>query len=209
LRERVADAMRRAILSGTLAPGSELRQESLAEKFGVSRIPVREALLMLERDGLVIVQPNRRVTVAAMTDDDILDHYRVRALIEGEAAARAAAHDDFSTVQEAERRGELALDSDDLLEFVSASTVFHEAIWELSASAQLTVLANQLWSGRDYTPSNQSEHIHCSQREHHGIVKMLLAHDAEGAREAMRSHIMSVGTRLKQFRDEVRSAPPQ
>jgi DNA-binding GntR family transcriptional regulator len=87
---RVHDELRHAILDGQLAPGERLRAEALAERFGTSRTPVREALVMLEREGLVALQPNRGAVVRPFDAEDLLDLYDVRALIEPRAAARAA-----------------------------------------------------------------------------------------------------------------------
>src|SRR6187200_3686539 len=87
---RVHRDLRHAILEGELAPGERLRAEALAGRFGTSRTPVREALLMLEREGLVDVLPNRGAIVRSFDADDLLDLYEVRSLIEPHAAARAA-----------------------------------------------------------------------------------------------------------------------
>lgn len=87
---RVHDALRDAILGGEIAPGVRLRAEALAERFGTSRTPIREALLMLEREGLVANEPHRGAIVRAFDPADLLDLYEVRALIEPHAAARAA-----------------------------------------------------------------------------------------------------------------------
>jgi DNA-binding GntR family transcriptional regulator len=87
---RVHDELRHAILDGLLGPGERLRAEALAERYGTSRTPVREALVMLEREGLVELQPNRGAVVRPFDAEDLLDLYDVRALIEPRAAARAA-----------------------------------------------------------------------------------------------------------------------
>jgi DNA-binding GntR family transcriptional regulator len=87
---RVHDELRALILEGRLAPGERLRAEAVAERLGTSRTPVREALLMLEREGLVLVEPHRGAVVRAFDAADLLDLYEVRALIEPHAAHRAA-----------------------------------------------------------------------------------------------------------------------
>jgi DNA-binding GntR family transcriptional regulator len=87
---RVADELRHAILEGVLAPGERLRAEALAARFGTSRTPIREALLVLEHEGLVEMEPHRGALVRAFDAADALDLYEVRALIEPHAAARAA-----------------------------------------------------------------------------------------------------------------------
>jgi DNA-binding GntR family transcriptional regulator len=87
---RVHAELRSGIMEGRLAPGERLRAEALAERLGTSRTPVREALLMLEREGLVVVEPHRGAVVRAFDAADLLDLYEVRELIEPHAAMRAA-----------------------------------------------------------------------------------------------------------------------
>src|SRR6476661_9145774 len=87
---RVRDLLEEAILEGDLKPGERLRAEALAQRFGTSRTPIREALLQLEGQGLVEVEPNRGAVVRTFDRDDLMDLYEVRALIEPHAAARAA-----------------------------------------------------------------------------------------------------------------------
>jgi DNA-binding GntR family transcriptional regulator len=88
---RVVAELRHAILEGVLAPGERLRAEALAERFGTSRTPIREALGSLEVEGLIELQPRRGAVVRPFDSDDLLDLYEVRALLEPFAAARAAA----------------------------------------------------------------------------------------------------------------------
>ena len=78
-------ALRRALVSGELAPGEQVRQESLAERFGVSRVPLREALKILEGEGRVVYLPHRGYFVAELSLDDLLEVYRMRELLEAEA----------------------------------------------------------------------------------------------------------------------------
>src|ERR1700761_1180077 len=87
---RVQDQLREAILAGTLEPGTRLRAEAVAERLSSSRTPVREALLLLAREGLVEIEPRRGATVRAFDAADVSDLYEVRSLIEPHAAALAA-----------------------------------------------------------------------------------------------------------------------
>jgi DNA-binding GntR family transcriptional regulator len=87
---RARDALREAILTGSLPPGSRLRAEPLAERLQTSRTPVREALILLAREGLVDVEPRRGAVVRAFDAADLADLYEVRALVEPHAARRAA-----------------------------------------------------------------------------------------------------------------------
>src|SRR5262245_57182824 len=86
--------MRRAIVLGELPAGLHLEEPALARKFGVSRIPVREAIVRLEHEGLVRVEPRRGAFVVGMAEADVEDLYDFRLLIEGQAIRRAAARVD-------------------------------------------------------------------------------------------------------------------
>jgi DNA-binding GntR family transcriptional regulator len=88
-QELVLEAVRNAILAGVIEPGARLRQEELADLFGTSRIPVREALRALEYEGLVTSAPHRGFTVTSLDADDIEEVYELRILLEGQAVRLA------------------------------------------------------------------------------------------------------------------------
>src|SRR5437660_7227643 len=87
---RAAEEIRGAILSGALLPGARIKQEELAARLGVSREPVRQALLMLQREGLVFTEPGRTATVATLDRRFIADVYELREVIEGLVGATMA-----------------------------------------------------------------------------------------------------------------------
>lgn len=82
LRRQVADALRAAILSGELQPGEKLKEVDLAERYGVSRNPIREAIGELEQQGLIVSEPNRGKTVVSPTDEELRQAYQVRVCLE-------------------------------------------------------------------------------------------------------------------------------
>ncbi len=84
-QDLVLSSLREAILAGVLSPGARLRQEDLAERFGTSRIPVREALRALEYEGLVASEPNRGFTVTELDADDVEEVYDLRIVLESHA----------------------------------------------------------------------------------------------------------------------------
>ena len=86
------ELIREAIVDGRLPPGQRLKEEELARELGISRTPVREALLILQTEGLVDAAPNRGAVVRSHDADDLEDLYQLRALLEGYAARRAAAN---------------------------------------------------------------------------------------------------------------------
>ena len=87
--ELVADRVREDIADGRLPPGTALRQENLAERFGVSRIPVREALRQLEAEGVVVVRANRGAFVRSFTGDQLREIYDLRIMLECDLVSRA------------------------------------------------------------------------------------------------------------------------
>src|ERR1700759_3243287 len=132
---RVREQLQHAILEGVLKPGERLRAEHLAQRYGTSRTPVREALLQLEAQGLVEVEPNRGAVVKAFDAADLLDLYEVRALLEPAAAARAAPR--ISAEQLAELHA-LCDDQAPVDEQIAANERFHRIIADAAGSPRLS-----------------------------------------------------------------------
>src|SRR5919106_3598852 len=93
LAERAREAIQRAILEGSIAPGERISIERIAGELGVSRTPVREALKALEVDGLIVLEPNRGAVVREVARDDLYHRYAIRGMIEGYAAQLACEAD--------------------------------------------------------------------------------------------------------------------
>ena len=132
---RVRDELQHAILEGVLQPGERLRAEALAQRFGTSRTPVREALLQLEAQGLVEVEPNRGAVVKAFDAADLLDLYELRALLEPAAAARAATRIEPDEIEQLQ-----ALTDEDASpeRQMASNEQFHRIIVEAARSPRLT-----------------------------------------------------------------------
>src|SRR5947209_50804 len=92
MAEQIAAALREEIVTGQLAAGTRLRQNEIAQRFGVSTTPVREAFGLLQSDGLVQIDPHRGVTVFLPTIQDLIEHYEIRMALEMLAAEKAAVH---------------------------------------------------------------------------------------------------------------------
>src|SRR3954470_15157752 len=139
---RARDELREAILAGALAPGARLRAEPLAERLRTSRTPVREALILLAREGLVDIEPRRGATVRSFDAADLADLYDVRALIEPHAARRAATRigrEELARLSEicdeAEARG--AADDEAVEDHVAANEEFHRLVVTAAGSPRL------------------------------------------------------------------------
>ncbi len=200
-REQVAAALRKAIFEGELHPGQELTQDEIAQKLGISRMPVREAFQMLERDGLLLLK-KRKAIVQGQTEEDFIDHYDIRALLEGEAAARAALNKhNLPAIIHAQQSVEIAAQSNDASGYQQANESFHRSVWRASESTRLENLLNQLWTGLPpHLPELLPEQIVKSIDEHHGIVDAIANGSSEQARTAMVAHVKRSLTDLLQSR---------
>jgi DNA-binding GntR family transcriptional regulator len=191
-----ADVIRAAIVDGRLEPGRRLKEEELARELGISRTPVREALLVLQTEGLLDSAPNRGATVRAYEAEDLDDLYQLRAVLEGFAARRAAtrvSRDDVARLAESCKRFEELRAGDDLTELVRENVRFHDIILEAAGSPRLARLVRGVvqlplvyrsfyW----YSPEQKliSEHYHRQ------LTTALAARDAERAEIVMKEHVL-------------------
>ncbi|GEN35552.1 MULTISPECIES: GntR family transcriptional regulator [Aneurinibacillus] len=195
-REKVAAILRKAIFKGELQPGEVLSQEEIAKKLGISRMPVREAFQMLERDGLLILQNRRGAVVRELTLEDIQEHYELRALLEGEAAARAASkagkdNKELAAIIAAQEEAEQAAQAGNVEAYISANEAFHRAIWEAGKGQRLNSMLHQTWNGLPTRlPELLSEQIQRSLSEHRHITRAISEQKPDEARAKMSHHIM-------------------
>ncbi|MDI3195608.1 GntR family transcriptional regulator [Pseudarthrobacter sp. AL07] len=169
--------LRRAIIAGDFLPGEPLRQNTLAERFGVSRVPVREAFKVLESEGQVVYEPHRGHKVASLSLTDLLEVYRLRQLLESEAA-RVAVENRSGTVLASMRASasdvEVASAAGDLLKMTEANRRFHFELLAAAKMPRLERIVRVLW---DATEAYRfvyygSEHNRSTvEREHAGIVQ--------------------------------------
>jgi DNA-binding GntR family transcriptional regulator len=151
-QEAVLAEMRRLLVTGELAPGTPVRQETVAERLGVSRVPVREALKVLEGEGHVVYLPRRGYVVAELSVEDLTEVYRLRELLEAEAIRVAVPRldDDTLTALEAAAR---AVDSagrrGDLAAMTASNREFHFLLFDAASMPRLSRTLRQLWDATD------------------------------------------------------------
>ena len=151
-QEEVLALLRVEILTGSLQPGQQIVQDVLAERFGVSRVPLREALKILEGEGQVTHHPHRGYFVAELSIGDLHEVYRLRALLEREAVTAAVANitdRDLITITELAKEVRKAASTGEVLAITAANRAFHFAIFELSEMPRLIRLLRQLWDTTD------------------------------------------------------------
>lgn len=151
-QEAVLNELRRAIASGEMAPGSAIPQVAVAERLGVSRVPVREALKILEGEGHVTYAPHRGYTVTELDGAELLEIYRIRGLLERHAVEMAAPN--LGTQLAAKLDGLIAemdrcAQAEDLSGLSDSNRAFHFAIYEASGKTHLVRLIRQLWDASD------------------------------------------------------------
>lgn len=193
-QEHVLRVLRADIVLGALAPGSQVVQETLAHRYGVSRVPLREALKILEGEGLVTYHPHRGYFVMELSVDDLIEVYRLRSLLEAEALRAAVPR--LSDADLVELRTlldsvERSSGEGDLASLTLANRAFHFAIFERAGMPRLVRVLQQLWDATDVyraiyfrSQSNRARIEH----EHHQILVALDARDAEAAVKAHDVH---------------------
>ena len=186
LRDDVYGRLRDAIVDGTFAPGEQLRDLELAEWLGVSRTPVREALLRLAEAGLVVTRPGRSTTVSSLDERAVRDARDVVAAMH-EVAVREAVGiltaADLETMREANRRFGSALEQGDVEAALRADDELHGVLVAVAANRALTAVLDQ------FTPVvRRAERLRftsadgrASLERHDELIRLCAAGDAEGA----------------------------
>jgi DNA-binding GntR family transcriptional regulator len=190
------EALRRKILDGELRPGERLRLRPMAEELGLSVMPVRDAVRLLERDGLVHTESHRGATVAPIVAETVISLIGIRMWLEVLCARETALlHDDASLALVHQRLDEAQalVDAADPLAYARANRALHEAIAE-PASSELQALMRELWdrswqarrgsSLYGFVPDRRPE----AQAEHRAIVRALDERDPDAAAAAMLVH---------------------
>jgi DNA-binding GntR family transcriptional regulator len=200
-QDAVLQALRTDILTGALAAGDQIVQQTLAERYGVSRVPVREALKMLEAEGQVTYHPHRGYFVADLSVPDLLEVYRLRELLEAEAIERGISclsDTDVEAIAAIAVEVDDAAGRQDVMAMTAANRRFHFAIFEAADLPRLTRLLNQLWDATDAYRAlyfQQEPNRTRVAREHARMLAALRRRDASGLvrlHDEHRAH--SVGT---------------
>lgn len=195
LRDVVFNTLRQAILRGELEPGERLMEIQLAQKLGVSRTPIREAIRKLELEGLVIMIPRKGAEVAHITEKDMKDVLEVRGTLEELAVTLACKNITKEAIAElkmANKLFEAAIVSKDVVKIVDADVRFHDVIYTMTDNQRLIQIINnlreQLYRYRlEYVKDARSHSMLIS--EHNDIISRLEKSDEEGAKKVVSQHI--------------------
>jgi DNA-binding GntR family transcriptional regulator len=205
LSDRIRNALADEIASGTLAAGAALDEQQLADRFGASRTPVREALRQLAANGLVEVRARRGVVVARMTPERIMDMFETSAEIEA-LCVRLATYRmtpiERSQLIELHDMSRLMVEREDFDAYDAFNLAFHQGIHRASHNGflaeQALAVSNRLSAFRR-KQLRQSERLRRSRDEHDAIMQAIAEGDGEMAARRMRAHMLNAATALRRF----------
>ncbi|GKT20807.1 GntR family transcriptional regulator [Acidovorax sp. SUPP3334] len=192
LYEEVAEQLRQRIFRRELEPGSWIDELRIAEEFGISRTPLREALKVLAAEGLVTMKVRRGAYVTEVSDKDLRDVYHLLALLESDAAGVVAANATADQLRELEAlHRELAASVADRERFFAVNERFHMRVLELADNRwrnQMVADLRKVMKLNRHNSLLKQGRIEESLREHGRVLAALQARDAAAAASAMREH---------------------
>ena len=218
LRDVVFNTLREAILKGELKPGERLMELQLASKLGVSRTPIREAIRMLEQEGLAVTMPRKGAEVAKMTLKDMEDVLEVREALD-ELAAKIAckkiSDEQLANLKTIKDEFKRSMDSGDVKKIAEEDVKFHDAIYEATSNAKLVSMMNNI---REQMYRYRLEYIKDADKrqilmvEHEHILKALTLRHIQEAKMAVREHIdnqeITILKNLKEQENDIQRKVP-
>jgi DNA-binding GntR family transcriptional regulator len=194
VRARAATELRDRVLTGRLRAGERLDLDQVAAEFGTSRTPVREALLELSYEGLVVVTPRSGITVVGITPEDAVDNFAVLAALSGKAAEWATARITPDRLVELRALADAIVGADDVVE---ANRRFHRALNIASGSPRLLTFLRQAVRVVPTTyfelfPEQEER----SRLEHAELLDAIERGDASAARSIAEAHVLDAGEAL-------------
>jgi len=140
LREKIVDTIREAIVNGVLGPDTKISEPELAERFGISRTPIREALRQLESEGFITVVPRKGAVVSRLSKKDVEDFYELKGILEGYAARRSVeriTEDDIAHMEQLNQELEIKSKKGDLRRAYQLHNEFHDIFLRLGGNDKL------------------------------------------------------------------------
>jgi DNA-binding GntR family transcriptional regulator len=202
--DKAYQALKQGIIAGTYQPNQRLTEMELSQVLGVSRPTARQALVRLEQEGLVVIQPNRGASVRSLTVPEALRTLRIREVLDGLAAslaAESATEEELAEMQDIVTEMEKLAEASDLLGYSRLNGRLHTAILRAARDETLyRMLAslNHALVRYQYrtilVPGRQEQSL----QEHKALVRAINARDSAAAEQAMRTHVSHVRQTLSQ-----------
>ncbi len=203
LRDVVFQTLREAILRGELKPGERLMELQLAAQLGVSRTPIREAIRMLEQEGLAVTMPRKGAEVAKMTlkgMEDVLEIREALDILACQLACDRISDELLIVLEEKKKAFEASLETKDVKVIADADISFHDVIYEATGNPKLIALLSNL---REQIYRYRVEYLKAVEsypiliKEHDDIYQSLVKHDREDATVAIREHVKNQAIAVK------------
>lgn len=199
LYQQVAIRLRKRIYRRELTPGERIDEKRLCDEFGISRTPLREALKVLDADGLVNLMPRRGCFVAELSREQLSELFPVMAVLEGLIAREAVDHasdDDYRELVAMHEELERTAAAGDVDRYYEANFAFHQRVQDLSRNRYLQRVARDLrkllYLAR-HAQLRKPGRLQESLQEHRTIMAAFRTHDANSAERAMREHLTRQG----------------
>jgi len=198
LREKILETIRDAILKGTLKPGERVSEPDLAERFGISRTPIREAFRQLESEGYLQVIPRKGAVVASLSERDIEEFYAIKIILEGFAARMAAeklSDKDIERLEAINEKLKLIAKEGDVKTFFRVHNEFHEVFIKAAGNEKLYEMINQLvmrFKRLRLASLSQPGRMEISVEEHRNMIQAFKKHDGDRADSLVR-HAATIG----------------
>ena len=199
----VVDILREKIISHEIEAGTPLRQNALADELNVSRIPVREALLQLEAEGLVEFAPHRGAVATRISVEEVNELFGLRAILECDVLGYALVR---MTDEDLEKSGLILKEFDELLKpgadmhpWGALNWKFHRSLYQPSARKRTLALIGQLHTNCDRYLRMQIQLIadySRAEEEHHELLRLCRLRDKRGAKKCLKEHILTTGKGL-------------
>ncbi|KUF12099.1 GntR family transcriptional regulator [Pseudoponticoccus marisrubri] len=205
LPEQIANQLRRDILRGKLPPGATIKERDSAAELGVSRTPMREAIRILAKEGLVVLRPARSPIVAQPSFRDVADNIEVLSALEllsAELACARASEEQIAEIVAVQDRMAASYDTLDLIDVFELDMKFHRAIARASNNAVLAethrAILSRLWRAR-YLSASRKKSRDRVLAQHSAIVEGLRARDAQAVRNHLHSHLEQLLVNVREF----------
>ena len=205
LRDEVFQTLRDQILKGELKPGDRLMEIHLSQKLGVSRTPVREALKLLEKEGLAVNIPRRGAQVARMTQKDLSDVLEVREVLDDLAITKACRNinkDIIKRLNDAMDVFRKAVKGGDLVEIVTADEAFHQVIYDAADNPRLLSmvenLKEQMYRFR-FEYIKEEKNYDTLINEHDLMIEGLKKGDEKSVKETMHTHLKNQADAIRRI----------
>jgi len=192
LREKILETIREAILKGNLKPGEKVAEPELAERFGISRTPIREAFRQLESEGYLTVIPRKGAVVAALSERDVQEFYAIKSILEGYAAELAAKNlsdKDLARLEAINAKLKKLADDGDVKSFYRVHNEFHDTFLKAADNSKLYELIQQLgmkFSRLRMASLSVNGRMAISVAEHDKLLDAFRRHDGKSAEDLVK-----------------------